>query len=183
MNATLACFVFFLLFTNQKLILKRLTYNFLFEDKQTSKELNNEFGITSRIDGNFQNTNVNTKNLGDTKNDNKPGMSVRAKVENSSKRQTTKLEANASNELEKNESIDTLLEDVLKAEVSDREYADCTMMDFAGHTEFYSTHQTFLTDNAIYLVVFNFNDENIFAEAVDETGLLIVMLTFHIDTI
>lgn len=72
------------------------------------------------------------------------------------------------------ENIDTVLEMGCKAKVPHREYADCIILDFAGHNEYYSTHQTFLTKNAIYLVVFSLNDKNTFREDVDETGLLII---------
>ena len=33
------------------------------------------------------------------------------------------------------------------------EFCDCDFWDFAGQRDFYATHQTFLTVNAIYLLV------------------------------
>lgn len=38
-------------------------------------------------------------------------------------------------------------------------YALCGLWDFAGQKEFYATHQAFLTNNAIYLVVANMTDD------------------------
>lgn len=34
-----------------------------------------------------------------------------------------------------------------------QQYADCGFWDFAGQKDFYATHQTFLSTNAIYLLV------------------------------
>lgn len=72
---------------------------------------------------------------------------------------------------EETETIDTLLQIGNKAKISDCELAECTFMDFAGQTEYYSTHQTFLTKNAIYLIVTTLkNEENPFADSVPEQG-------------
>jgi GTPase SAR1 family protein len=35
-------------------------------------------------------------------------------------------------------------------------FADCAIWDFAGQKEFYATHQTFLTNSAIYLLTVTF---------------------------
>lgn len=75
--------------------------------------------------------------------------------------------------------VETLLEKACKAKVSENEYADCIMMDFAGHKEYYSTHQTFLTKNAIYLVLLSLKDENPFDETVDEAGSLLSIANFE----
>lgn len=72
------------------------------------------------------------------------------------------------------ETIETLLEIGCNAKVSSSEYADCIIMDFAGHNEYYSTHQTFITKNAIYLVVFSLKNDDTFTETVEETGIFIV---------
>lgn len=69
-----------------------------------------------------------------------------------------------------NETTETVLENGCKDKVSQREYADCIIMDFAGHNEYYLTHQSFLTKRAIYLVVFSLTENNPFTEDVDETG-------------
>ncbi|VDI71250.1 Hypothetical predicted protein, partial [Mytilus galloprovincialis] len=39
------------------------------------------------------------------------------------------------------------------------QYATCGFWDFAGQKEFYATHQTFLSSNAVYLVVANIADD------------------------
>ncbi|XP_052093481.1 uncharacterized protein LOC127729668 isoform X1 [Mytilus californianus] len=39
------------------------------------------------------------------------------------------------------------------------QYADCGFWDFAGQKEFYATHQTFLSTNAIYLLVVNISQD------------------------
>ncbi|CAG2228378.1 unnamed protein product [Mytilus edulis] len=46
-----------------------------------------------------------------------------------------------------------------KVDLHDKdEYATLLLWDFAGDEEFYHTHQTFLSPNAIYLVVTNLNE-------------------------
>lgn len=79
---------------------------------------------------------------------------------------------------EGSENIETEINRGCKAKVSDRELADCIIMDFAGHKEYHSTHQTFLTRNAIYLVVLSLKQEDWFSENDDETGLLNEMTIF-----
>ncbi|CAG2223807.1 LRRK2 [Mytilus edulis] len=44
-------------------------------------------------------------------------------------------------------------EEFSKAAYQNEQYADCGFWDFAGQKEFYATHQTFLSTNAIYLLV------------------------------
>lgn len=34
-----------------------------------------------------------------------------------------------------------------------KQFADCGFWDFAGQSDFYATHQTFLSGNAVYLLV------------------------------
>lgn len=68
------------------------------------------------------------------------------------------------------DSIEAVLDNAGKATVSRQQYADCIIMDFAGHREYYSTHQTFLTKNAIYLVVLSLKKENLLSETYSETG-------------
>lgn len=41
----------------------------------------------------------------------------------------------------------------------DGDYTTLTLWDFAGDEDFYATHQTFLHQNAVYLVVVNLNDK------------------------
>jgi hypothetical protein len=47
--------------------------------------------------------------------------------------------------------LDTL-PDVMNVELPKEFFADCAVWDFAGQKEFYATHQTFLTNCAIYLL-------------------------------
>lgn len=42
------------------------------------------------------------------------------------------------------------------------QFADCGFWDFAGQKEFYATHQTFLSSNAVYLLVVDLSEN--FAE-------------------
>lgn len=58
----------------------------------------------------------------------------------------------------------------LNAKVDNNKFADCIIMDFAGQKEYYSTHQTFLTRNAVYLVVFSLIEGDPFTEAGDDEG-------------
>lgn len=54
-------------------------------------------------------------------------------------------------------------------DMDDEEYASLSIWDFAGDREFYNTHQTFLSEEAIYLVVTKLNDTD------DETnGIYII---------
>ena len=46
------------------------------------------------------------------------------------------------------EYLSKLLEETTETE----DYAYCDFWDFAGQRDFYATHQTFLTVNAIYLI-------------------------------
>ncbi|XP_052073785.1 uncharacterized protein LOC127711717 isoform X1 [Mytilus californianus] len=46
-----------------------------------------------------------------------------------------------------------LLESVASCKLSENEYADCGLWDFAGQKEFYATHQAFITSNSIFLLV------------------------------
>lgn len=65
---------------------------------------------------------------------------------------------------------EAVLETACKAKVSSTQCANCMIMDFAGHKEYYSTHQTFLTKNAIYLVLLSLKEEYISAKTSSETG-------------
>lgn len=49
--------------------------------------------------------------------------------------------------------MNSLLLDVRKHKKVDDEYADCGLWDFAGERDYYATHQTFMTKNAIYIIV------------------------------
>ncbi|CAC5370508.1 unnamed protein product [Mytilus coruscus] len=51
------------------------------------------------------------------------------------------------------EWIFTSDEEFSKTAYQNEEFADCEFWDFAGQKEFYATHQTFLSTNAIYLLV------------------------------
>lgn len=44
-------------------------------------------------------------------------------------------------------------EEFAKTTYQNEDFADCGFWDFAGQKEFYATHQTFLSTNAIYLLV------------------------------
>ncbi|VDI72010.1 Hypothetical predicted protein [Mytilus galloprovincialis] len=50
-------------------------------------------------------------------------------------------------------------EDFSKTANQNEEFADCGFWDFAGQKEFYATHQTFLSTNAIYLLVVDISKE------------------------
>ncbi|CAC5410611.1 unnamed protein product [Mytilus coruscus] len=57
------------------------------------------------------------------------------------------------------------------------QYADCGFWDFAGQKEFYATHQTFLSRNAIYLLVLDISEDfekntykNMIENPFDKTG-------------
>ncbi|CAG2254092.1 unnamed protein product [Mytilus edulis] len=55
--------------------------------------------------------------------------------------------------------IETMLTDKSKVDLKDKEdYATLLLWDFAGDEEFYHTHQTFLSPDAIYLVVAKLNE-------------------------
>ena len=45
------------------------------------------------------------------------------------------------------------------SEYPNDKFADCGFWDFAGQKEFYATHQTFLSRNAIYLLVVDVSDK------------------------
>ncbi|CAG2231770.1 unnamed protein product [Mytilus edulis] len=77
------------------------------------------------------------------------------------------------------DDIDTVLRKGLNAKVDNNKFADCIIMDFAGQKEYYSTHQTFLTRNAVYLVVFSLIEGDPFTEAGDDED----NLGFWIDNI
>lgn len=69
------------------------------------------------------------------------------------------------------DDIDNLLSDLktgLKTNVSDDEYADCVILDFAGHKEYYTTHQTFLTEKAVYLITTKLHDSYVSGNEDDE---------------
>ena len=54
--------------------------------------------------------------------------------------------------------LDTL-SDVMNVELPKEYFADCAVWDFAGQKEFYATHQTFLTNCAIYLLTADLSKE------------------------
>lgn len=58
------------------------------------------------------------------------------------------------------DNLSRVLEKGLKTKISREEYADCVILDFAGHTEYYTTHQTFLTTNAVYLITASLHDSD-----------------------
>lgn len=67
-------------------------------------------------------------------------------------------------------TTEAVLDIASKARVSSKQFADCMIIDFAGHKEYYSTHQTFLTKNAIYLVLLSLKEEYVWANTSSETG-------------
>lgn len=61
------------------------------------------------------------------------------------------------------EQAEKEIKSMLQSEVDFRDkedYATLLLWDFAGDTEFYQTHQTFLSPDAIYLVVTKLNKSN-----------------------
>lgn len=115
-----------------------------------------------------------------TKKDNTTEIAINDKEEKSN-RQENENENQKVPEIVKprnTENIEAVLEIGCTTKVSGRVLADCIIMDFAGHKEYYSTHQTFLTTNAIYLVVFKFDDDDPFADTLEETGLFISVNLF-----
>ena len=54
--------------------------------------------------------------------------------------------------------LDTL-SDVMNVELPKEFFAECAVWDFAGQKEFYATHQTFLTNCAIYLLTADLSKE------------------------
>ncbi|OPL33218.1 serine pats1 threonine-protein kinase, partial [Mytilus galloprovincialis] len=46
-----------------------------------------------------------------------------------------------------------MLESVANCKLSQNEYAECGLWDFAGQKEFYATHQAFITSNSVFLLV------------------------------
>jgi GTPase SAR1 family protein len=54
--------------------------------------------------------------------------------------------------------LDTL-SDVMNVDLPKEFFADCAVWDFAGQKEFYATHQTFLTNSAIYLLTTDLSKE------------------------
>ncbi|XP_063448527.1 uncharacterized protein LOC134728058 [Mytilus trossulus] len=46
-----------------------------------------------------------------------------------------------------------MLESVANCKLSQNEYAECGIWDFAGQKEFYATHQAFITSNSVFLLV------------------------------
>lgn len=56
----------------------------------------------------------------------------------------------------------------LKTKISGDEYANCVILDFAGHKEYYTTHQTFMTKNAVYLITANLEKSKVFNNEDDE---------------
>lgn len=114
-----------------------------------------------------------TENL---REDDNPEISVNDKEDNSNQQENDIQEVTKFVESEVNENIETLFELGCKTKVSKGGFADCIIMDFAGHKEYYSTHQTFLTTNAIYLVVFKFDEDDPFDETVEETGSFIIII-------
>lgn len=107
-----------------------------------------------------------------------PDMNVICDKEKSREQQIKKPEVTPHIEAEETGDIKTALARALKAPFYDKTFADCTIMDFAGHKEYYSTHQTFLTPNAVYLVAFSFDENNPFDKTLDETGLLLFKSVF-----
>lgn len=105
-------------------------------------------------------------------------MAINEKKENSNKQENENQIVPEIVKPKDTENIEAVLEIGCKTKVSGRVLADCIIMDFAGHKEYYSTHQTFLTTNAIYLVVFKFDEDNPFADTVEETGLFISVNLF-----
>lgn len=61
------------------------------------------------------------------------------------------------------------LEKGLFTKISDDEYADCIFLDFAGHKEYYTTHQTFLTKKAVYLITTSLHDNDVFSNEDSES--------------
>ncbi|CAG2236291.1 unnamed protein product [Mytilus edulis] len=57
--------------------------------------------------------------------------------------------------------MDQILSEVKKEyeEMSSNDMVECGLWDFAGQKEYYVTHQTFLTQNAIYLIVADLTED------------------------
>jgi hypothetical protein len=60
---------------------------------------------------------------------------------------------------EKRVVLSDTLSDVMNVELPKEVFADCAIWDFAGQKEFYATHQTFLTNSAIYLLTAGLSKE------------------------
>lgn len=58
-------------------------------------------------------------------------------------------------------NMDQILSEVKKEyeEMSSNDMVECGLWDFAGEKEYYVTHQTFLTQNAIYLIVADLTED------------------------
>ncbi|CAC5389060.1 unnamed protein product [Mytilus coruscus] len=150
------------------------------EDKEGSTHLRSDFFKAYGIHKDSkQDTNNSDESLLVTKKDDNTEMAVNDKEDKSNKQENEKQKVTEIVKPENTENIETLFEIGCKTTVSGGVFADCIIMDFAGHEEYYSTHQTFLTTNAIYMVVFKFDDDNPFADTVEETE----QLGFWIDNI
>lgn len=58
------------------------------------------------------------------------------------------------------ENLDQILSEVKKNEnTSSDDLVECGLWDFAGQKDYYVTHQTFLTPNAIYLIVTDLTED------------------------
>lgn len=150
-----------------------------FVDKERSKHLRSDFFKTPGIDNDSKkDTNNVVESQRVTKKDNTTEMAINDKEEKSNEQENENQQVPEIVKPKNPENIEAVLEIGCTTKVSGRVLADCIIMDFAGHKEYYSTHQTFLTTNAIYLVVFKFDDDDPFADAVEETGLFISINLF-----
>ena len=50
------------------------------------------------------------------------------------------------------------------------------MVDFAGEKEYYITHQTFLTANAVFLLTNSLLDEDVFSDTISDEGMYAAFL-------
>jgi hypothetical protein len=71
--------------------------------------------------------------------------------------------------------------DAMKVELPKDLLADCSIWDFAGQKEFYATHQTFLTNSAIYLLTVDLSkdlssQEEIENKEFDQVGCKYILL-------
>ncbi|XP_071142193.1 uncharacterized protein [Mytilus edulis] len=88
----------------------------------------------------------------------KPLEAAEPKLEPPAKRPVAPQQSNKSSD-QAARDFETMLSAKSKVDVHDKEeYATFLLWDFAGDEEFYHTHQTFMSQNAIYLVVTKLNE-------------------------
>lgn len=113
---------------------------------------------------------MSTDCLQNTTKENNPAKEASHELEKDGKKESRYIKVTEFIEPAETDDIHTFLKKGLKAKVYDKSYADCMIMDFAGHKVYYSTHQTFLTRNAVYLIVFSLIKDDPFVKTGDEEG-------------